>query len=80
MDVRPLRAPLLRWFRRHRRDLPWRRRGDGYGVWVSEIMLQQTQVATVVPYYERFMERFPDVESLARAGEDDVPGDLEAVN
>jgi A/G-specific adenine glycosylase len=72
MEVRSLRAPLLRWFHRHRRDLPWRRRDDAYGVWVSEIMLQQTQVATVVPYYERFMERFPDVESLARASEDEV--------
>ena len=63
---------MLRWFRRHRRDLPWRRRDDAYGIWVSEIMLQQTQVATVVPYYERFTERFPDVQALARASEDEV--------
>jgi A/G-specific adenine glycosylase len=72
MEIRSLRTPLLRWYRRQRRDLPWRRRADAYGIWVSEIMLQQTQVATVVPYYERFTERFPDVATLARADEDEV--------
>jgi A/G-specific adenine glycosylase len=72
MTLRSLRAPLLRWYRRQRRDLPWRRCRDAYGIWVSEIMLQQTQVATVVPYYERFTERFPDVGTLARASEDEV--------
>jgi A/G-specific adenine glycosylase len=60
------------WFRRHARDLPWRRTRDPYAVWVSEIMLQQTQVATVVPYFQRFMRRFPTVRSLARADEEDV--------
>jgi A/G-specific adenine glycosylase len=55
-----------------RRDLPWRRRRDPYAVWVSEIMLQQTQVATVVPYFERWMARFPDVQTLAAAALDDV--------
>lgn len=66
-------GPLLEWYRTHRRDLPWRRRGhDPYAVWVSEIMLQQTQVATVIPYYQRWMERFPTLESLAAAPTDEV--------
>ena len=59
----------MRWYRRHRRDLPWRNTGDPYRVWVSEIMLQQTRVTTVIPYYERFLERFPTIESLAAAPE-----------
>jgi A/G-specific adenine glycosylase len=66
------RARLLRWYRRNRRDLAWRRTSDPYAIWVSEIMLQQTRVAAVVPYYERFMRRFPDVATLARAALDDV--------
>jgi A/G-specific adenine glycosylase len=60
-------APLLRWYRKNRRPLPWRRSKDPYRVWVSEIMLQQTQVAAVIPYYERFLRRFPTVRALARA-------------
>lgn len=64
--------PLLAWFRRRARDLPWRRTDDPYAIWVSEIMLQQTQVATVLPYYERFLRRFPTVEKLARARLDTV--------
>ena len=64
---------LLEWFGRHgRKDLPWQRDPTPYRVWVSEIMLQQTQVATVIPYYERFMARFPDVASLAAAPVDEV--------
>ncbi len=62
-----IRAALLDWYRRHRRELPWREVDDPYAVWVSEIMLQQTQVATVLDYYERWMVRFPSVEALARA-------------
>jgi A/G-specific adenine glycosylase len=58
---------LLRHFRRQARDLPWRRTTDPYAVWVSEIMLQQTQVATVIPYFERWMAELPDLESVARA-------------
>jgi A/G-specific adenine glycosylase len=59
---------LIDWQRRHgRRDLPWQRTRDPYRVWLSEIMLQQTQVATVIGYYERFLQRFPDVQSLAAA-------------
>jgi A/G-specific adenine glycosylase len=64
---------LLRWFAVHgRHDLPWQRERTPYRVWVSEVMLQQTQVATVIPYYQRFMERFPDVSSLAAAHLDEV--------
>ncbi|MBE02556.1 A/G-specific adenine glycosylase [uncultured Marinobacter sp.] len=64
---------LLTWYDQHgRHDLPWHHDRTAYRVWVSEIMLQQTQVATVIPYYETFMARFPDVETLARAPVDDV--------
>lgn len=63
---------LLPWFRRHRRDLPWRRTRDPYAIWISEAMLQQTQVVTVIPYYERFVARFPTVGALATAPLDDV--------
>ncbi|MGE5176099.1 MAG: A/G-specific adenine glycosylase [Hyphomicrobiales bacterium] len=69
---RALRAALLRWYRRERRDLPWRRTRDAYAIWVSEVMLQQTRVETVIPYYERFLARFPRVEALAGARESDV--------
>src|SRR5262249_28009150 len=64
---RALRAKLLAWYRASRRDLPWRRTRDPYAIWVSESMLQQTRVETVLPYYGRFLTRFPDVASLARA-------------
>lgn len=64
---------LLAWFDVHgRRDLPWQRDRTPYRVWVSEIMLQQTQVATVIPYFERFLARFPSVATLSAAGLDDV--------
>jgi A/G-specific adenine glycosylase len=64
---------LLTWFDQHGRyHLPWQKNRTGYRVWVSEIMLQQTQVVTVIPYFERFMERFPKVEDLARADIDEV--------
>jgi A/G-specific adenine glycosylase len=59
-------------YRRTRRDLPWRRTRDAYAIWVSEIMLQQTRVAAVIPYYERWLERFPTVDALAAAPLDDV--------
>ena len=66
-------ASLIAWFEHSgRRDLPWQTDRNPYRVWVSEIMLQQTQVATVIPYFMRFMERFPSVEALARAELDDV--------
>ncbi len=63
---------LLAWYGRSRRDLPWRRDPTPYRVWVSEVMLQQTRVEVVVPRYLRFLERFPDIRSLARAGEEEV--------
>ena len=63
---------LLDWFDRHARDLPWRRERTPYRVWVAEVMLQQTRVETVVPYYQRFLARFPTVESLAGAPLEDV--------
>jgi A/G-specific adenine glycosylase len=65
-------AALLGWYERQRRDLPWRRLRDPYAIWVSEVMLQQTQVKTVLDYYERWMQRFPTVSALARAREADV--------
>ncbi|MBI3205460.1 MAG: A/G-specific adenine glycosylase [Myxococcales bacterium] len=67
-----LRRTLLAWYRTHARDLPWRRTSDPYAIWVSEVMLQQTQVATVIPYFERWMRRFPTVTALARSRTDDV--------
>lgn len=67
-----LHDALIAWFAAHREDLPWRRNRDPFAVWVSEIMLQQTQVATVIPYFERFMTRFPTVSALAAAPLDDV--------
>ncbi len=63
---------LLDWYAQHQRPLPWRQTKDPYAIWVSEVMLQQTQVATVIDYYQRWLERFPTVGSLARATEDDV--------
>jgi len=64
---------LVRWQARHgRHDLPWQRTRDPYRIWLSEVMLQQTQVATVIPYYLRFLERFPSVKALAKASLDDV--------
>ncbi len=67
-----LRTGLIRWFRAARRDLPWRRNRDPYRVWISEAMLQQTRVEAVVPYFERFVARFPNVDALAAAAEEDV--------
>src|SRR5881392_123330 len=64
---RTLVRPLLKWYIENARDLPWRRTRDPYAIWISEIMLQQTQVKTVIPYWERWMKRLPSVQSLARA-------------
>ena len=72
MTAAVLRRPLLAWYRRHRRDLPWRRTSDPYAIWVSEVMLQQTTVKAVRPYYEAFLARFPDVHALADSAEEDV--------
>ncbi len=71
--LRPrLSRRLLSWFTRFRRDLPWRRDRDPYRIWVSEVMLQQTQTAAVVPYFERFLQAFPTLAALAAADEQDV--------
>lgn len=64
-----IEAPLLEWYRQNARDLPWRRTSDPYRIWVSEIMLQQTRVDTVIPYYKRFLDALPTVEALADADE-----------
>lgn len=63
---------LLNWFAVHQRDLPWRRSSDPYRIWVSEVMLQQTRVETVIPYYHRWFDRFPTLRSLAEAPEEEV--------
>jgi A/G-specific adenine glycosylase len=70
--VRRFRRSLLHWFRLNARDLPWRRTCDPYAILVSEFMLQQTQVATVIPYYDKWLRRFPDFDSVARAVQNDV--------
>ena len=62
-----IRRKLLRWYQTNKRDLPWRRSRDPYAIWISETMLQQTQVNTVIPYYDRFLDELPTVEALARA-------------
>ncbi|MDA1233059.1 MAG: A/G-specific adenine glycosylase, partial [Planctomycetota bacterium] len=69
---RKLRSAVLKWYDQHGRRLPWRVSADPYRIWLSEIMLQQTTVAAVVPYFERFVAKFPDVDSLAHANVDDV--------
>jgi len=69
---RAFRSRLLRWYQANHRDLPWRRSRNPYRIWISEIMLQQTRVAAVIPYYERFLERFPTVAELAAAKESEV--------
>jgi A/G-specific adenine glycosylase len=71
-DLTTFRKQLLGWFRQFQRDLPWRRTQDPYRIWLSEIMLQQTRVAAVIPYYGRFANRFPDVRALAEAPEEEV--------
>jgi A/G-specific adenine glycosylase len=68
-DAAAIRRSLLLWYRKHKRDLPWRRTEDPYRIWISEIMLQQTRVAAVIPYYERFLTLFPDAAALASAPE-----------
>jgi len=67
-----LASQLVRWFKKSARDLPWRRTRDPYAIWLSEVMLQQTRVETVIPYYERFLSHFPTVQDLARADIDTV--------
>lgn len=74
-DIQPIcgcRKKLINWFERHARRLPWRQSRDPYAVWISEVMLQQTQVKQVIPYYQRFMQSFPDIATLAAASLDQV--------
>src|SRR5579864_8781869 len=71
-DLPAFQTQLLGWFAKNKRDLDWRRTHDAYRVWISEIMLQQTRVAAVLPYYRRFLERFPTIDALARARLDAV--------
>ncbi|MBQ83511.1 MAG: A/G-specific adenine glycosylase, partial [Candidatus Marinimicrobia bacterium] len=63
---------LLQWYDKARRDLPWRGEEDSYKIWLSEVMLQQTQVDTVIPYYIKWVERFPSIESVALATQDEL--------
>src|SRR5690348_978744 len=71
-QIAAIRRRLLSWYRANRRALPWRKSRDPYRIWLAEIMLQQTRIAAVIPYYERFLRRFPTVESLARARASEV--------
>jgi len=71
-ELATFRRQLLGWFREFQRDLPWRRTTDPYRIWLSEIMLQQTRVAAAIPYYERFLQSFPDVHALAAAPQEEV--------
>jgi A/G-specific adenine glycosylase len=71
-ELASFRKQLLDWFQQFQRDLPWRRTKDPYRIWISEIMLQQTRVAAVIPYYERFLARFPSVRALAEAPQEEV--------
>ena len=66
------RKELVDWFNREKRELPWRQTTDPYKIWVSEVMLQQTRVETVIPYYKRFLERFPTPEIFAYAPQEDI--------
>ena len=71
-EIESLRKELLKWYQAHHRDLPWRRSNNPYRIWVSEVMLQQTQVRTVLDYYRRFITKFPNIKRLAGS-------DMEAV-
>ena len=70
--IQAFRKALLDWYDKEKRDLPWRRTSDPYSIWVSEIMLQQTRVDTVIPYYHNFLDKFPDIAALAAAPEDAI--------
>src|ERR1700741_5332866 len=72
-DAGSFAARVVRWQGEHgRSNLPWQATRDAYRIWLSEMMLQQTQVSTVIPYFERFVARFPDVRALAQGAEDEV--------
>jgi len=71
-ELAAFRKQLLAWFRQFQRDLPWRRTKDPYRIWLSEIMLQQTRVAAAIPYYKKFLQRFPNVHALTNAEQEEV--------
>lgn len=71
-DIAGFQHDLIDWYEKEQRTLPWRENQDPYRVWVSEVMLQQTRVDTVIPYFNRFMEQFPTVKDLALADEEKV--------
>ena len=71
-ELNSISATLIQWYEQYKRDLPWRDTDDPYKIWISEIILQQTRVNQGLDYYYRFIERFPDVQSLAAASEDEV--------
>ena len=72
MNVKIDHKQLLQWYKKNKRDLPWRANKDPYSIWLSEVMLQQTTVVAVIPYYEKFLKKFPTVKDLAKASEHDV--------
>lgn len=72
IKIQPFRKSLLTWYQKHKRDLPFRKTKDPYKIWLSEIMLQQTTVATVIDYYNRFTKKYPTLESVAKANEQDL--------
>src|SRR5687767_1187950 len=72
MDTRYFSEKVVEWYEEHKRDLPWRKTVDPYKIWLCEIILQQTRVQQGLPYYERFIQRFPDVQSLAEASEEEI--------
>lgn len=71
-QIKELQTGFIQWYRQERRNLPWRQTNDPYGIWISEIMLQQTRVDTVIGYYYRFMEKYPTIEALAAADEQEL--------
>jgi A/G-specific adenine glycosylase len=71
-DIPKFRSQLIKWYTENQRRLPWRQTDNPYHIWISEVMLQQTQVDTVIPYYHRFIRQFPDLPSLARADQQQV--------
>lgn len=72
IETKQFKDDLLNWFHKNKRQMPWRETSNPYYIWLSEVMLQQTQVNTVRPYYKAFIERFPTIESLSEANEEDV--------
>lgn len=78
-DIQSFQENLLQWYAENKRELPWRETNDPYKIWVSEIMLQQTRVDTVIPYYEKFMARYPTIFDLAKSKEQEVLKDWEGL-